>query len=227
MKLVKAKQVYAIVCALFLLCNIATADEINQAGWRTHVIELAKANFIHPAWGFSHSVRDYNLAKSLAEQDEVKLDDDVLFASAYLHDMAMFPGWEKHGVDHADQAAAIVDTVLNGSGFPDEKIEMVRLAIRTHMYNRDPAGPESVYLHDADALDWLGAIGIIRAFSMIEPNGGHHDSHKMVALLENYMKIVPNHVISPAGKMLAVKRNAEAMNYLKQLNSETANLNSL
>ena len=72
MKLVKVKRAYAIVCAFSLLCNIAIADEINQAGWRDHVIELAKANFKHPAWGFSHSVRDYNLAKSLAEQDEVR-----------------------------------------------------------------------------------------------------------------------------------------------------------
>ena len=54
----------------------------------------------------------------------------------------------------------LVDTVLKGTGFPMAKIDAVRGAIRTHMYYRDPVGPEALYLHDADALDWLGAIGV-------------------------------------------------------------------
>ena len=46
-----------------------------------------------------------------------------------------------------------VDTILKGTGFPMAKIDAVRGAIRTHMYERDPVGPEALYLHDADALD--------------------------------------------------------------------------
>ncbi len=34
-----------------------------------------------------------------------------------------------------------------------------KAAIKTHMFDRDPVGPEALYLHDADALDWLGAVG--------------------------------------------------------------------
>lgn len=223
----KATSAWVMASALCLVCPIASAAEINQPSWRAQVIELAKANFKHSAWGFSHSVRDYDLAKSLARQDKVELDDDVLFAAAYLHDMAMFPDWQKPGVDHADHAAAIVDTALTGIGFPIEKIDRVRLAIKTHMFNREPAGPESVYLHDADALDWLGAIGIVRTFSMIDSNGGQPDARKMVAVLEDYIKNVPSHVISPSGKILAIERNAEAARYLSQLKSESSNLNSL
>jgi len=227
MKLISVKNICGMMIGLSLLSGVAAADEKNHSDWHSKVIEFSKENFKHPAWGFSHSIRDYSLAKSLAQSDKVTLDDDVLFAAAYLHDMAAFQPWEKEGVDHADQAAAIVDTVLNGSGFPVEKIDAVRNAIRTHMYDRDPVGPESIYLHDADALDWLGAIGIARILSLIDPNGGSPDSHEIVGMLEEYTATVPKRVMSPSGKLLAKLREAESVHYLHQLKSESDNLKSL
>src|SRR6516164_10608214 len=100
----------------------AAASE--QAEWREVVRQFAAQHFKNPAWGYSHSVRDYKLAKDLAEADHATLDDDVLFAAAYLHDMAAFAPWdrEKEGVDHADEAARIVDTVLGKTDFPMAKI---------------------------------------------------------------------------------------------------------
>ncbi|MET3108502.1 uncharacterized protein AAKU67_003050 [Oxalobacteraceae bacterium GrIS 2.11] len=227
MKLISVKNICGLLIGLSLVCGAAAADEKIHSDWHVNVLEFSRAHFKHPAWGFSHSVRDYRLAKWLAQSDKVTLDDDVLFAAAYLHDMAAFQPWEKEGVDHADQAAAIVDTVLNGSGFPVEKIDAVRNAIRTHMYDRDPAGPESIYLHDADALDWLGAIGVARILALIDPNGGSPDSHEIVAMLEEYTGNVPKGVLSPSGKLLAKQREAESLQYLQQLKSESENLNSL
>ena len=96
---------------------------------------------------------------------------DVLFAASFLHDMAAFPPWEDTKADHSDVGARLVDSVLKGTGFPMEKIDAVRGAIRTHMYYRDPVGPEALYLHDADALDWLGAIGVARIMALVDPHG--------------------------------------------------------
>jgi len=227
MKLKLIKNACAILIGLTLVHNLANAQEKPRPDWHTTVVEFAKANFKHPAWGFSHSVRDYHLAKSLAAKDNVKLDDDVLFAAAYLHDIAAFAPWEKEGVDHADQAASIVDTVLNGSGFPVEKIDAVRTAIRTHMFDRDPIGAESIYLHDADALDWLGAIGIARILALIDPNGGQPDSHEIVAMLDEYTTKVPKRLMSRSGKLMAKQRTAESVHYLQRLKSETENLQTL
>lgn len=218
---------WALACAAGLPGTGATAQDLHPPAWRMRVTALAEASFRHAAWGYAHSARDYALALELARRDNVTLDDDVLFAAAYLHDMAMFPAWEQAGVDHADQASAVVDTVLRGTGFPDEKIDAVRRAIRTHMYNRTPMGPESLYLHDADALDWLGAIGIVRRFSMIGPDGGQPDARKMAAVLERDMHDVTDHVLSPAGKYVASARNAEVMGYITQLKAESANFDTL
>ena len=172
-------------------------------------------------------MRDYALARELAAADHVALDDDVLFAAAYLHDMAAFKPWEKAKLDHSDVGAELVDTVLKGTGFPMAKIDAVRGAIRTHMYYRDPVGPEALYLHDADALDWLGAIGVARIMALVDPNGGEPDGPKAVKMLENNLKDVPARVLSPAGRARVAPRKAELEEFLKDLRRETDNLQTL
>jgi HD domain len=195
--------------------------------WRASVRELAKNHFKNPAWGYSHCLRDYALARELAAADHVALDDDVLYAAAYLHDMAAFPPWEDLKVDHSDVGARLVDTVLKGSGFPMDKIDAVRGAIRTHMYYRDPVGPEALYLHDADALDWLGAIGVARIIALVDPHGGNPDAPKAVAMLTDNLTKVPSRVLSPAGRTRVPERKAELEKFLADLKRETDDLRTL
>ena len=199
----------------------------GTADWHETVREFAQQHFRNPAWGYSHSVRDYKLARRLAETDGMPLDDDVLFAAAYLHDMAAFAPYEKPGVDHADEAARIVDTVLAGTGFPMAKIEAVRGAIRTHMFDRDPVGPEAIYLHDADALDWLGAIGAARIFGLVDPNGGDPNGPAAVKMIEDNLAQVPPRVLSKAGRARVAGRVDELRQFLQRLRRESANLADL
>src|ERR1700728_4981867 len=161
----------------------ASAAAPPARDWRASVRELAVSHFKNPAWGYSHCLRDYALARELAAADHVTLDDDVLFAAAYLHDIAAFKPWENPKLDHSDVAADIVGTVLQGAGCPMAKLDAVRGAIRTHMYYREPVGPEALYLHDADALDWLGAIGVARVTALVDPEGGAPDGPNAVKML--------------------------------------------
>jgi uncharacterized protein len=209
-------------------CGAATAAP-EHAEWREVVRQFAAEHFKNPAWGYSHSVRDYKLAKDLAEADHANLDDDVLFAAAYLHDMAAFAPWdrEKEGVDHADEGARVVDTVLKGTGFPSAKIDAVRNAIRTHMFDRTPVDPEALYLHDADALDWLGAIGVARVTALVDPNGGEPDGPKAVKMLENNLTQVPSRVLSPAGRKRVPQLQQELAEFLKDLRHETDDYRTL
>jgi hypothetical protein len=195
--------------------------------WRASVRELALSHFKNPAWGYSHCLRDYALAKEMAAEDHVAIDDDVLYAAAYLHDMAAFPPWEDVKVDHSDVGARLVDTVLKGTGIPMEKIDAVRGAIRTHMYYRDPVGAEALYLHDADALDWLGAIGVARIMALVDPHGGNPDAPKAVAMLTDNLNKVPSRVLSPAGRTRVPERKTELEKFLSDLRRETDNLRTL
>lgn len=203
------------------------APSATDQDWKSHVRALALEHFRHPAWGYSHSERDYALARSLAAEDHVELDDDVLFAAAYLHDMAAFAPWQKPKVDHADEAARVVDSVLAGTGFPTTKMDAVRGAIRTHMYPRDPVGAEALYLHDADALDWLGAIGATRIIALVDPNGGAPDAPHAIAMLEDNLAHVPARVLSPAGKRHVPSRKAELQRFLEELRKESDDLRQL
>ncbi len=199
----------------------------HTGDWRAAVHRFAQENLKHPAWGLSHSMRDYALAKELAAADQVTLDDDVLYAAAYLHDVAAFAPFKKPPADHQDEAARIVESMLEGTGFPMAKIEAVRGAIRTHMYGRDPVGPEAVYLHDADALDWLGAIGVARVFGLVDPNGGSPDGPAVVKRLQESLEAVPPRILSKAGKARAPQRVRELEEFLRALRAESADLKAL
>src|SRR5580698_10282636 len=97
----------SMIAALTLAASISVAAPAPSPpqDWRAAVRELALSHFKNPAWGYSHCLRDYALAKELAAADHAAIDDDVLFAAAYLHDMAAFPPWEDVKVDHSDVGA--------------------------------------------------------------------------------------------------------------------------
>lgn len=217
----------AAACLAAALC-LSAPPASSATEWRTTITEFARKHFRNPAWGYSHCERDYALARDLAAADQVALDDDVLFAAAYLHDIAAFAPWGgDEPPDHSDVGADVVGSVLKDTGFPMAKLDAVRAAIRTHMYYRDPVGPESVYLHDADALDWLGAIGAERVIALADPNGGDPDGPKVVKMLEENLEKVPSRVVSPAGRALVGPRRAELAAFLQQLKHESADYRHL
>jgi HD superfamily phosphodiesterase len=215
---------------ILLLCAVLAADPTTvraEGAWRETVRQFAAEHFKNPAWGYSHSVRDYALARELAANDHVVLDDDILFAAAYLHDMAAFKPWENDKLDHSDVGAKTIDIVLTGTDFPMGKIDAVRAAIRTHMYYRKPVAPEAIYLHDADALDWLGAIGIARVFALVDPNGGDMAGPDAVKSIEDNLAKVPPRVFSKAGRAQIAARLAEERPFLESLRRESDNLKTL
>lgn len=200
---------------------VSGAAHAQEAPWRAKVRSFAQAHFIHNAWGYSHSARDYRLAKALAAADHMALDDDVIFAAAYLHDMAAFAPWARDKEDHSDVAATTIDLVLGDTDFPKAKLDAVRAAVRTHMYYRDPVAPEAVYLHDADALDWLGAIGVARILASIDPKAEIKSTTAALQLIQQNLKDVPSRVVSPAGKAMTAPRLAESRRFLDELKAES------
>jgi HD superfamily phosphodiesterase len=107
------------------------------------------------ASGYEHSYRLYHLARQIGE--ELECDDEVLHAACFLHDLDVSP---RHPEASAEKARAI----LEETGFAPGKIEAVYLAILHHMPGEEREGHslETRLLHDANLLDTLGAIGLIR-----------------------------------------------------------------
>jgi uncharacterized protein len=197
----------------------APAQAATSKPWRDTVTAFATEHFIHPAWGLFHSQRDYRLAREMAAADHVTLDDDVLFAAAYLHDMGAFAPWAEHK-EHGDVSAEKIDLVLGDTDFPKDKLDAVRAACRTHMYNYTPVEPEARYLHDADALDWLGAIGVVRLFYLVDPKAA-------VKGIRHNEDVARKGVITPAGKARLPGLVAEENAFLDALARETLDFSEL
>jgi len=218
-----------LIVMMLMPAAVLAADGVDasQAPWRAKVQNFAAEHFKHPAWGYSHCQRDYEFARKLAAEDKVALDDDVIFAAAYLHDIAGFSPWKEPGRDHQDVAVEVVPDILRDAGFPMEKLAKVQSAIRTHMYFRDPEGPEALYLHDADALDWLGAIGVARIFALVDPKGGTPDGPKAVKMLQDNLEKAPSRILSPAGRAMMPARRDELKAFLDNLARQTDDYQTL
>ncbi len=120
---------------------------------------------------FSHQARLYHLAASLAE--DRPYDDDVLHAAAWMHDLGVFIGHRPEDPialaawDHVAYAMVNVPPILKQCGFPEEKIPAVVEAVRTHLPSRKPTTFEGSLLRDADLLEQLGAIAVLRTVSKV------------------------------------------------------------
>ena len=107
------------------------------------------------ASGYEHSYRIYQLARKIGEGMEY--DDEVLHAACFLHDIEMSSG-------HPESSAEKARVILGETGFTPGKIETVYRAILSHMPGESGEEPsiEGKLLHDANLLETVGAIGLIR-----------------------------------------------------------------
>jgi uncharacterized protein len=191
-----------------------------DAPWKVTIYDMARSKFIHPAWGWQHSERNYDIALRLAHGDHLNIDTDVLFAACFLHDMAAFPPYAKPGVEHGDRAAQVSGPVLRAAGFPMQKLAAVQAAERGHMYYRDPGSrPEAIVLHDADSLDFLGEIGAARMISLTGESAA--DFQSAVSSLQGFLKNIPPHLITKTARAIGAQRSAELRRFLDELSVET------
>lgn len=200
------------------------ADIPLDQPWKETVYDFARDHLQHSAWGLHHSERDYLLSMEIARRSNLSVDSDVLFAASMLHDMGGFPEFAKTGVDHAERSAEVCDQVLRPAGFPEDKIEPVRQAIRTHSYySKDiPQTPEAAVLHDADCLDFLGAVGVARILSLTEREPFTPTLESAVKLAENLKNTAGQTLYSGEfARNTAATRINEMDAFLTQLGQES------
>ena len=202
-------------------CRRLTATGIPlDAPWKVTIYDLARSTFKHPAWGWQHSERNYRVALELAQGDNLKVDRDVLFAAAFLHDMGAFKPCADAKMEHGDCAALQSEAILRAAGFPMEKYAAVALAERGHMYYRDPGTtPEAIVLHDADSLDFLGAIGAARMLALT--GSQKPDFAAAVKSLRSFVKEIPPKLVTHTAQAMGAQRVAELQQFLDALAHET------
>ena len=191
-----------------------------DAPWRVTIYDLARSKFHHPAWGWQHSERNYRIALELAQGDGLRIDTDVLFAAAFLHDMAAFMPCQNTKLEHGECAAEQSGAILQAAGFPMAKLPAVQAAERGHMYYSDPGTqPEAIVLHDADSLDFLGEIGAARMLSLV---GADAESFARAAkTLRTFAHDIPPRLITKTAQKIGARRAAALEQFLDALDAET------
>ncbi len=160
-----------------------------------------------PIEKFGHQPRLYALAQRVGVAHTY--DHDVLFAAAWLHDIGVFVGHRPEDPlelarwDNVAYAVELAPSLLRKMGFPDEKVNAVVQAIRTHQPAAHPVAIEGVILRDADILEQLGAIGILRTVCKIGRDTRFPDFTAAVESLRQALVALPAQIRLDTTRALA------------------------
>ncbi|HTA46842.1 MAG TPA: HD domain-containing protein [Bryobacteraceae bacterium] len=163
-----------------------------------------------PADKFGHQPRLYALTLQVGAG--LDYDDDIVFAAAWLHDIGVFIGHRPEDPEELarwDNVAYAVETapaVLESLGFPCEKISAVAEAIRTHQPAAHPTTIEGTILRDADILEQLGAIGVLRTVCKVGRDTRFTDFTSAVAAMRKALATLPAYIRLDTTRGLAAPR---------------------
>ncbi|MBX5459423.1 MAG: HD domain-containing protein [Thermogemmatispora sp.] len=131
-------------------------------------LSVGRADLAH---GWDHIERVYRLAVAIAQREGA--DQFVVGMAALLHDLGrVATESERDGKmsaaqeqrHHADLSHDLAAEVLAAHGVPTAEREAILHAVLAHSFSRgiEPRTLEARVVRDADRLDGLGAIGIMR-----------------------------------------------------------------
>jgi uncharacterized protein len=165
-------------------------------------------------WALNHSRRLLHLIEEIAV--DLPFDREIIWLAAYLHDWGAYAPWAQPGVDHALRSKDVAETFLVERGFHQLAISRVLECIEFHHQAGADMSREAVLLRDADALDFLGAIGILRDFS--KQARDLRKGYESICLRKE--KVIG--IISiPKAKQIAAERKKRMDEFLEVFESET------
>lgn len=197
------------------------------SGWRESVMAYIRAE-AQPVDKYGHMPRVYALASSLGQG--VDHDDDVLFAAAWMHDLGVFLGHrpqkpeELARWDHVPYTVSRVRELLPGWGFPLAKLDAVLAVIRTHQPQDDPTIVEAILLRDADILEQLGAVGLVRAVGKIGRDSRYPTFSSVLPVLRNAVDTLPGKLHLSQSRNLAEPRIEILRRFIASLETEAGSL---
>jgi uncharacterized protein len=166
---------------------------------------------------YDHVKRVFSLAMRMGTERGADLR--VLGAAALLHDVGRAHEDEK-GTSHSILSGEMSVEILEEVGFNQEEIQNVKNVIRTHRFSEGltPTSLEGEILSDADKLDALGAIGVVRAIAQAATTGVgaegflRHADEKLLKLHQL--------MYTEEGKQMAKARHSVLRDFVAELRKE-------
>ena len=200
---------------------------MTAPNWRERVTEYIRAE-AQPEDKFGHQPRLYRLACQLGQG--MDYDDDVLFAAAWMHDLGVFLGHrpadpaELARWNHVPYTMERTRQLLAEWGLPAAKIATVTEAIRTHQHFDQPEGLEAALLRDADILEQLGAVGVLRSVVKVGRDTRYQSYTQIVPVLRRALAELPAKLRFPASRDAAQSRVATLAAFLAAVDEEAGDL---
>jgi len=200
------------------------------AEWRERLVAYLRVQ-AKPEHKFGHQPRLYALTREIAKSFAADAyDDDVVFAAVYLHDLGVFIGHRPEDPaelarwDNVRYACEQAPVVLERLGFPMDKVPAVVACIAEHLPKSEPETLEATVLRDADILEQLGAIGILRAVTKVGSDTRFHTFEDARASLQRALETLPGMIRLEATRELAKPRIAAMGAFLASVSVETNEL---
>ena len=206
------------------------------------MLTLETARQWYPAYdavhGFDHIERVYGLCRQIGEKEGA--DMKIVLAAALLHDSQGSHPQKGARNDHHIKSAEFANEVLTAEGWQDNRIQAVQHCIRAHRYRRGREAPETLeakVLFDADKLDVIGAVGVVRALAyafqvqqpaFLEPSEsflkeqvkeegeGHSAYHEYLFKLKN----ISSKLFTETARQIASHRQQFLNTYFEELAAE-------
>ena len=194
--------------------------------WREALIARIRREALPPE-KFSHQARLYALARTIADDMAESVDDDILFGAAWVHDLGVFIGHRPEDKEQLKQWNSTAYTmgkapeILRACSFPEDKIPAVVECIRTHEAPGEPTTPEGIIFRDADLLELLGAVAVMRTTAKIAQDTRFITFADAANSLRRALETVPSHIRLPQAKALAQPRIAALRSFLEALDAES------
>jgi uncharacterized protein len=153
-------------------------------------------------WGISHTRRLLELISIIGEGMEY--NKEAVWIAAHLHDWGAYAPWAEKGVEHALRSRQVADDFLAKRSCPAKLKARVLECIEFHHTVREQSSLEATLLREADMLDFLGVVGVLRDFSK-----NARDLRKALAISQGRRNNLPGLLSLEKAKVLAGKRIQE------------------
>jgi uncharacterized protein len=187
------------------------------------------------AHGWEHIERVYRMAFYIAERENA--DMFIAGMAALMHDIGHLS--TEKSVHHADLSITMAQELLSAYQVSDNILEAILHAIAAHSFSLgvEPHTLEAKVVRDADRLDALGAIGILRwaitgvirrteetrAYHPDDPFGERHALDDRRYMLDHFftkLLKLEDTIATQTGRALARERTAFMRAYLDELRKE-------
>lgn len=168
------------------------------------------------SYGNRHLFRVNKIAKFLLEKEGG--DEFVILVGAWVHDVSLVAGNDSDSIKVANETRKF----LGKYKLDKKKEEEIVACAAGHETNGEELKLECAIVHDADALDKCGALGIIRHIwkttNLIENRvlSGKDDFEK----LKKHLLLRRSHMITKTASVLAEGLNKKAISFLENKNGE-------